>query len=388
MFQNLKVDIVYYKTNTDFEMEFNLCGCCRMRLLTDKSPDRKTALHSLARAVSRSRIIIVTGSLFGEEGIIKLVSGAIGFPLEKIEKGKYNISGDDELEILKGATPLVTQDGYFGGCIVESGPQTMILISENKTIRKSIMQTLIHPYVEELCATELKEKAAAVSENSNVSLITDIPEENNNENTYETEEIEDEILIGTEETDAKPYGDTVEDSGLIFDAKPDCNEVLLENAISDDELIVEVTDQIDGESLLINDEYDEEIDTEKEAAETDAIVSSGMIFETDEEIEIKPVEDEVEDDIIADTEPEDIFSNNRMTPDNAQDDLLMEDDDYFAEPPRRFSPSINLTIMIVAILMLVLLAVLCYCIFYIPAKDGVSASEYIKETFNILFGKA
>lgn len=388
MFQNLKVDIVYYKTNTDFEMEFNLCGCCRMRLLTDKSPDRKTALHSLARAVSRSRIIIVTGSLFGEEGIIKLVSGAIGFPLEKIEKGKYNISGDDELEILKGATPLVTQDGYFGGCIVESGPQTMILISENKTIRKSIMQTLIHPYVEELCATELKEKAAAVSENSNVLLVTDTPEESNNENACETEEIEDEILIGTEETDAKPYGDTVEDSGLIFDAKPDCNEVLLENAISDDELIVEVTDQIDGESLLINDDYDEEIDTEKEAAETDAIVSSGMIFETDEEIEIKPVEDEVEDDIIADTEPADIFSNNRMTPDNAQDDLLMEDDDYFAEPPRRFSPSLNLTIMIVAILMLVLLAVLCYCIFYIPAKDGVSASEYIKETFNILFGKA
>ena len=52
MFQNVKVDIIYYKTNTDFEMEFNLCGCCRMRLLTDKSPDRKTAVHSLARAVS------------------------------------------------------------------------------------------------------------------------------------------------------------------------------------------------------------------------------------------------------------------------------------------------------------------------------------------------
>ena len=30
MFQNLKVDVIYYKTNTDFEMEFNLCGCCRM----------------------------------------------------------------------------------------------------------------------------------------------------------------------------------------------------------------------------------------------------------------------------------------------------------------------------------------------------------------------
>ena len=38
----MKVDVIYYKTNTDFEMEFNLCGCCRMRLLTDKAPDRKT----------------------------------------------------------------------------------------------------------------------------------------------------------------------------------------------------------------------------------------------------------------------------------------------------------------------------------------------------------
>ena len=40
MFQNLKVDVIYYKTNSDFEMEFNLCGCCRMRLLSDKTPDK------------------------------------------------------------------------------------------------------------------------------------------------------------------------------------------------------------------------------------------------------------------------------------------------------------------------------------------------------------
>ena len=39
MFQNVKVDIIYYDTSTDFELEFNLCGCCRMRLLTDKTDD-------------------------------------------------------------------------------------------------------------------------------------------------------------------------------------------------------------------------------------------------------------------------------------------------------------------------------------------------------------
>ncbi|MEE1055109.1 MAG: hypothetical protein U0L36_04660, partial [Acutalibacteraceae bacterium] len=68
MFQIIKVDIIYYQTNTDFEMEFNLCGCCRMRLLTDNAPDKKTLVHSLARAVSRSRVIIIVGNLFGEEG--------------------------------------------------------------------------------------------------------------------------------------------------------------------------------------------------------------------------------------------------------------------------------------------------------------------------------
>ena len=33
---NLKVDIIYYKTSSDFELEFNLTGCCRMRLFKDK----------------------------------------------------------------------------------------------------------------------------------------------------------------------------------------------------------------------------------------------------------------------------------------------------------------------------------------------------------------
>ena len=47
MLQNIKVDIIYYKTATDFEMEFNLCGCCRMRLLTDKAPDRRSMVQNL-----------------------------------------------------------------------------------------------------------------------------------------------------------------------------------------------------------------------------------------------------------------------------------------------------------------------------------------------------
>ena len=159
MFQNIKVDIIYYKTATDFEMDFNLCGCCRMRLLTDKAPDRKSMVHNLARAVSRSRVIIIVGSLFGDEGVLSTVAGAIGKPLSPIDNKLYGISEGGEISVINGATPLVTPDGYFGGCIIESGPQSMILLSDSKSVRKTIMSTLIHPYIEELCATELKAKA-------------------------------------------------------------------------------------------------------------------------------------------------------------------------------------------------------------------------------------
>ncbi len=167
MFQNMKVDIVYYKTNSDFEMEFNLCGCCRMRLLTDKATDRKVMVHALARAVSRSRIIMVVGPLFGDEGSIATTASAIGSGLDKVDNKLYGIRTDAPINIIAGATPLVTSDGFFGGCIIERGPQTMILLSESRTVRKTVVENLIHPYISELYAMELKSKAESIIENNN-----------------------------------------------------------------------------------------------------------------------------------------------------------------------------------------------------------------------------
>ena len=146
----MKVDIVYYKTNTDFEMEFNLCGCCRMRLLNSKVSDRKDLILSLTRAVSRSKIIIVAGNLFGEDNIIENIAGAIGKEVTVADNQKYGIKSEEQINIISGSVPLVNSDGYFGGCIIESGTQVMILVSESKSIRKSVMESLIHPYITQL----------------------------------------------------------------------------------------------------------------------------------------------------------------------------------------------------------------------------------------------
>ena len=42
VFENFKIDLIYYNTQTDFEMEFNLCGCCRMRTFNDKCTDKNS----------------------------------------------------------------------------------------------------------------------------------------------------------------------------------------------------------------------------------------------------------------------------------------------------------------------------------------------------------
>ncbi len=343
MFQNLKVDIIYYKTNTDFEMEFNLCGCCRMRLLTDKSPDKKTMVHSLARAVSRSRVILIIGNLFGEEGIINIAAGAIGSRVVPADNNAYGISGEDSIEIIENSVPLVTSDGYFGGCIIESGPQTLILLSENKNIRKTVMKTLIHPYIEELCAMELKEKAesAQVQDSEDTAqfemeeqMLPDSSAEPETEQTEEPGEEPQEIAEEEERLD------------LIFDS-------------GDEEL--------DADELLTDDDEIEMVSTGgSDFPDEDGMVDSEMLFE-DNTISMREFV----------RRNEDYYREKEMVR-----DLVTDDEEIYLERRK----SLNIPIFIISVLLLILIAVLCYCIFYIPSKDGVSASIYLNDIFNTLFG--
>lgn len=210
MFYNIKSDIIYYKTATDFELEFNLCGTCRMRLLSDKMQDKKSFVHSLARAVSRSSIILIAGPLFDENGTIATVCEAINTTTEKVDNAAFGISGDYDINIIKDSTPLVTSDGYFGGCIIESGPQTMILLTDNKEIRKTIMKELIHPYVEELYTTQISAE--------DDTLVLDTDEETFEEIEYNSEDLPiEESLEDTKETHEDKNSEApLEESDEIF----------------------------------------------------------------------------------------------------------------------------------------------------------------------------
>lgn len=368
MLANMKVDIIYYKSNSDFEMEFNLCGCCRMRLLTDKSPDRKTMVHSLARAVSRSRIIMIVGSLFGEAGTIPTVSEAIGTGLSAIDNKTYGIKSEEEIKIISGATPLVTPNGFFGGCIIESGPQTMILISDNKTVRKEIMHTLIHPYIEELYANELLEKSSNTEE-STAEVVSDNFDDNN-------------LILETEESENQ-YSE-LDNSDLLTDSELTQEVIFLEDELellSDTETYddtVPIT-SIDDGILTETDELDS---FEKIVDHSSEEIIADDISDTEEaeNIEIK------EPDIIADDSDNYDFTNlTELAYMNKQDsEMFVENDDSDESYSRGYS--LKLPILILSIVLLLTLVVLCYCIFFTPSSNGSTPTAFIKETFYTLFG--
>ncbi len=330
MVQNLKVDIIYHQTPSDFEMEFNLCGCCRMRLLSDKTTDKKGFIKALARDVSRSRVIMVCGPLFGAEGLISTVATAIGSGLSLCDNKTYGISGDEQIHIINGSTPLVTPDGYFGGCIIESGPQTIILLTENRAFRKSIMQNLIHPYVEEISyiptqTAPIEPKAQPQPE---VAAVTETE-------NYITEPDND-------------YG--------VYDTAA---ENIYEAAQPDDEHNIE----------FIMDDESSEIETEAPPAlELTEETGIDMYTEIESESEIKSRYEQV----FVPSDEDNMFIT----------DLEQEADE---KPLEKKDPIKAMDISIVILVLILLLSVLAlvYFVFLKPYTMGVSTVDYLKDIFGI-----
>lgn len=367
MLQNLKVDIIYYKTNTDFEMEFNLCGCCRMRLLTDKAADKKMLVHDLARAVSRSRVIIIAGKLSGEEGIIDITAKSIAKTVTEVDKGKYGIKSEESVGVINGATPLVTPDGEFGGCVIESGPQSMILLPDDRELRKTVMKTLIHPYIEELCTMEIKAKA----KNTEPEIAT---------------------VIAPPEPQAYEMPEEKDKTDADINEAESCIE---ENLQKEETADVEVTEKAQDDTAEPESETETEVTENKPLSDFSSkpygvTLEGGMSFETDDyRATAESVEGGENSELLI--EPES-FKKNRLGRYNHSFESEQNDDSPDTTPDRSEEKhksvfSGNIPILIISVLLLVVLAVLCYCIFYVPAKDGVSASAYISETFNTLFGK-
>lgn len=374
MFQNIKVEIIYYKTATDFEMEFNLSGCCRMRLLTDKAPDRKTMINQLARAVNRSRVIMISGALFGEEGVINTAAAAIGRKLCVIDNKQFGISGEDNIEIIENAVPLVNGNGIFGGCIIEQGPQTLILLTENKDVRKNIMQTLIHSYIQDVCTAELNEKDdepahdAVVIEETTEEIAEDTAEESVEEPIEEaTEEV-----VEAVEDEAVETADNTADSEIELVLETEEEPFRPEELISDDGYGIYDEDEKLADAMIMEDEdyLDDAMQAAKEGFERSEEEVDELVFEP-EYLNRKTGNRRIFEYAYAGTDADEYVTGDEEEEENA---------------PVFVGLGINLPIIIISVLLLLVVAILCYCIFVVPQSQGIEAGQYLKEMFDTLFG--
>ena len=393
MFENIKTDIIYFKSNTDFELEFNLCGCCKMRLLTTKTSDKKTFVHSLARAVSRSQVVMVIGSLFSENGIINLTANAIGSSLTTVNNSEYGIESDQDIEIIKNSLPLVTPEGYFGGCIIESGPQTIILLSESKSIRKTIMSDLIHPYFQELSSYSEETQVEQDEEEAETEIQEEILEE---AETEIQEEILEETVVkeeNTEQTEEETTEEVTEDTVEVPTEKPvleltENREKTAEGEKAED--VVEETNEIEdsgdffffGGTATPSDAIPQEfspIPTAYTSYSPRKTGLFGMFAEKEEETFTFDDKDPIEE-----------IENTHHDIDDIDDIDDIIDNFEPKQDARPFFPKkksgLKISMLILMIVVLLAIAVLCYSLFYVPAQSGATAADNIQEIMNALLG--
>lgn len=440
--QNMKVDIVYYMVPADFEMEFNLSGCCPMRQLKTLTHSKREYIEGLSRAVSRSKIILACGSIYGEDGLIEMTAKATHRPTEIIDNSEYGIAQDLNVEIIEGSVPLVTSSGLFGGVIIESGPQTIIILSDNKDIRKNIMKNLIHGYVRDVSILEIKR-------NSGAAVLDAVPAESSNgERAEET---------------AKEIFESAGENGEVIDfSEQETAQDAEISAAPSDEALKAVAEEINDLSSKIGEALNEHADgrtaeeadgaaeeTEEQAEEpaekqpeTDGFLfadeesSENYVIELgDEDIEDNrselPVkEDETQIDFSIDSEadseeepgendylkapakdtvsvPDFLFEegetpdreteNKQETEEKEKEDLndysfIATDDDYVIENRKKKRGGLlNRSLLVISIILVIILLVLCYFVVYLPMQSGISPMEYINSLFTgsvrLIFGR-
>lgn len=306
MRQNIRVDIVYYLCDTDFEMEFNLNGCCPMRMLTGQADNRGALVKNLAKAVQRSKVIMCCGPLFGGDGLIGLVSASIGRDTERVNCEEYGIVTASDISVIEGSVPLVTPDGYFGGCIIESGPQTIILLSENRNIRKALMNNLIHPYLEEISVIpDLSQRMKSMmQESANVqnNIPTPIAPEAPANPEIEAEKAAADAAaivaaaLGETSVAAEVAADASEEIVDISSdsAKEETQNEEISEEITPADVELEVNEEIESEQLALD---LEEENCKKEATEVvgDDDIASAVAQENETEIVEETVIEEVSD---------------------------------------------------------------------------------------------
>ncbi len=379
MIGNIKVDVVYFSKSSDFEMEFNLCGCCRMRLLTEKGDStKKTFVENLAVAANRSRIIIACGPVEGEGNIIETTATAIKAPLIQVNNKDYGIVSETSAEIIAGALPLVSSSGVFGGCVIESGPQSIILITDDKAVRKNLMKNLIHPYIEEISILPIPEIEDSTAPTETEELAKEITEQLNEEEKAEEPEILEEKPEEIQETLSEPVLPEIKEEKAQEPGLTDENTAV--------QSVLPIFDQAEFEPVLAK------LEEMEGGTAVKPEVKLPALSEVKEE---KPKENDKKEFIMDKPEPEkedkspfiteedeyDIEKNHIFEENNTDGFISLDAPEAAQKPQKKQGGKINVTILVICVILALCLVMTAVLLIGIPAYKNRDILEYIKEIF-------
>lgn len=187
MVPDLTLEVIYFNQPTDFKMEFELCGSCNVRFLSACAKSRSEFLTALSKSVVRSRAIITVGSFNPLDGdfLPKIISKAAGYVLKPVDKAQLSIINSGEFSLPETAIPLVTAEGVLGGAVLENSDQTIIMLSDERALRHTLVSDLVCPYLKifagkRVCLTEAG--VDAEHKNSKDAEVTLNPTESDFEN--------------------------------------------------------------------------------------------------------------------------------------------------------------------------------------------------------------
>ena len=149
MSKDVRIEILYYKESTDVSLEFGLHGDYPVRMLSTSCDDIESFFRALKRAVWRSEIIMIIGGYGTREYIPAFIARALSLGVTVPDYKADRIISPEIYSIPDKASPLASSDRRFGGFILESGPQTIISLTEDKDVRLKITKEIIVKYISE-----------------------------------------------------------------------------------------------------------------------------------------------------------------------------------------------------------------------------------------------
>lgn len=242
----------------------------------------------------------------------------------------------------------------------------MIMLSDGKSVRKAIMQSLIHPYIEELCAGELKTHAEAATQKAAEAEVAPaqepeaLPQDDDIANLFSSSSDN-----AAEAADEEPLPDSAAETAV-----PEHDVGLQSESIESD-----ITD-ISQEAAFPLDSY---------AAAADKTALPELDF-PDEDVFTEPASNDKPNNDFR-MKPSAAPHRSAAQGSDSSDELPYRIGGDFPEKPRPFL-SDSMPLVIVLIALLVIAAILCYCIFVVPARSGISSSEYLRNIFDTLLGRS